>query len=103
MQFSCLPSHHDCKDVLGSGLIVQPVCRVHNTCARIHPEQPHAGRVYAAVDGEAQTGALVQVRCSDPQQLQVDGRVFRNADIIGWLREDRRVVIAVLYPDEHLR
>lgn len=78
-------SHHDCKDVLGSGLIVQPVCRVHNTCAGIHPEQPHTGWVYAAVDGEAQTGTLVRVRRSDPQQLQVDRRVFRNADIIGRL------------------
>lgn len=96
------PSHHDSQDVLRSGLIIQPVGRVHHTSARIDPEQPHAGWVHAAVDGEAQAGALISVGRPEPQQLQVDGRVLRDADVIGRLREDGRVVVAVLNSNEHL-
>lgn len=99
---AALLPHHDRQDVLRSGLVVQPVGRVHHASASVDPEQPHASWVHAAVDGEAQAGAFVGVGSPKPQQLQVDGCVLRNADVIGRLREDGRVVVAVLDSDEHL-
>lgn len=96
------PSHHDGQDVLRSGLVIQPVGRVHHASARIDPEQPHAGWVHAAVDGEAQACALIGVGRPEPQQLQVHGCVLRHADVVGRLREDGRVVVAVLNANEHL-
>lgn len=96
------PSHHHSQDVLRFGLIVQPVGRVHHTSARIDPEQPHAGWVHATIDGEAQAGALVGIGRPEPQQLQVKRCVLRNTDVIGRLREDGRVVVAVLNSNEHL-
>lgn len=80
----CFLSHHNSEDVLCPGFIVEPVCGVDDSCARIDPKQPHTGRVYAAIDGEAQTGTLINVRCSDPQQLHVNWYVLRYADIISW-------------------
>lgn len=65
-------SHHNGEDVLRSGLIVQPACGVDDPRAGIHPEQSHAGRVHAAVDGVAQTSAFVHVRRPNPHQLHVD-------------------------------
>lgn len=96
------PPHHDGQDVLSSGLVVQPVGCVHHAGTRVDPEQPHANWVHAAIDREAQAGAFVGVGSPEPQQLQVDRRVLRNTDVIGRLREDGRVVVAVLDSDEHL-
>ena len=97
-----LPHYHDSEDVLCPGLVVQPVCGVDDPRAGIDPEQSHAGRVYAAIDGEAEAGTLVHVWGSNPQQLHVNRHVLRDADIISRLWEDWGVVVAVLDADEHL-
>lgn len=97
-----LPHYHDSEDVLRPGLVVQPVCGVDDPRTRIDPEQSHTGRVYASVDGEAETGTLVHVWSSNPQQLRVDRHVLRDADIISRLWEDWGIVVAVLDADEHL-
>ena len=69
-------SHHNCEDVLRPGFIVQSVCGVNHPSARVDSEQPHAGRIHAAVDGEAQARAVVHVRGSQAQELRVHWRVL---------------------------
>lgn len=54
-------AHHNSEDVLCSGLIVQPVCRIDDSRTWVDPEQSHTDWVHTTVYGETQTGALIHV------------------------------------------
>lgn len=95
-------SYNDSKDVLGTGLMVQPLSSVDGTQGGVNAEKSHAIGVNGALQRVGQPVMLITVSCHDLDHLSVWWRVFRYSDIVGRLGEDGGVVIVVHNSDMNL-
>lgn len=95
-------SHHDSEDVLGAGLVIQPLSSVHRARVGVDAEQTQAGGVDGAVEGVGQAVVLITVWGQHLDHLCVWGCVLWDGDIIGGLGESGRVVIVVKHGDVDL-
>ena len=95
-------TYKDSQDVLGAGLVVQPLGGVDSTEAGVDAEQTHATGVYGALQRVGQLVMLIPVRRQNLDHFSVRGRVFRNSDIIGRLGEYGSVVVVVHNGDVNL-
>lgn len=95
-------TYNDGEDVLGTGLMVQPLSSVNGALGGVDAEQTHAIRVYGALQRVGQPVMLITVRRQNLNHLSIRWRVLRDSDIIGWLGEDGSIVIVVHNSDLNL-
>lgn len=88
-------TYNDGQNVLGTGLVVQPLSSVDDAQGGVDAEQKHATGVYGAMQKIGQLMMFITVWSQNLDHLSVRWHVFKNGDIIGWLGKDGIIVIVV--------
>lgn len=83
--------------------MVQILESVDGAQSGVDAEEAHAAGVYGALQRVGELVVSVTVYSHHLDHLHVDGNVFRNRDLIGWLGEHGSIIIVVHHGDMNLQ
>lgn len=95
-------TYNDSEDVLGTGLMVQPLSCVDGSQSGMDAEQTHTALIYGALHGVGEPVMLVTVWCKNLDHFGIGWCILRNGNVVGWLGEDGCIVIVVHNGDVNL-